>query len=150
LVEVFVSGAIDKAAFDKEHRRLRDHADETARQLRKVESLALSGQRIIASTCAVERLYKQYKNKLKNASDEQKREIFQTFIKAVVVRDDCLELEVNLPPASGFAGQELKLLSPKPTPSLFIRTRALPISELFRKLGMEKNFKNFETKKLAG
>jgi hypothetical protein len=146
LVEVYISGAVDKSFFDGERRRRQEHADDLDREMRKVESLALSADRIIASRGTIERLYGRYKDKLENASDEQKRELFQTFIKAVVVRGEDLEIEVNLPSLDGFAGQPMSGLSRKDTPSLFMKTRVLSVGELFRRLGMHKNLHKSDAK----
>ena len=149
LVEVYVSGAVDKVFFESERRRLQDQADDLDREMRKAESLALSADRIIASRGTIETLYGRYKDKLENTSDEQKRELFQTFIKAVVVRGEDLEIEVSLPSFDSFAGQATSGLSRKDTPSLFMKTRVLPVSKIFRRLGMQKNFKKSTAQKPA-
>lgn len=149
LVEVYVSGAVEKPFYDDESRRLRERANGLDRELRKIESLAVSVERIIASTDTIEKLYEQYRYRVEAASDEQKREIFQTFIKAVVVHDEDLEIEVSLPSLDSFAEQGTHRLFRKDAPPLFLKTRLLPVNEIFRKIGLHRNFRKSVTKKAA-
>jgi NAD(P)-dependent dehydrogenase (short-subunit alcohol dehydrogenase family) len=45
--------------------------------------------------------------------------------------------------------QPMSRLSRKDAPSLFMKTRVLPVGEVFRKLGMQKNFKKSAAEKRA-
>jgi site-specific DNA recombinase len=133
LAEVYVSGAVDKAFYDREHRRLRDQADEVRRELRKVEAVVTSADKIIGSETALQELYRHYKDKLENAPDEVRREIFRTFINSIVVRGEELEIEVNLPPINTIAEQPFLRLSRNNTLStLFLKARLLPAARTSR------------------
>lgn len=132
LAEVYVSGAVDKAFYDKEHRRLRDQADELNRDLKKVEGLVVSAEKIIGSEGTIQALYSRYRDKLENTSDEVRREIFQTFVNSIVVRGEELEIEVNLPSVDVIAGQSLSRLSRNDMPSLFLKAHLLPAVKIIR------------------
>lgn len=117
LAELYIGGAIDKSFYDKEYQSLQERRSEFSRELRKIESLALSAERMVASERAIHGLYKHYKGRLDAASENTKREIFLTFIRDVVIRGEELEVEVNLPSLAGsvFVGQGPQRLSRKAT-----------------------------------
>ena len=136
LAEVYVSGAVDKAFYAKERRRLRDQADDLNRELRKAEALAASTEKIIGSEFGIQEVYRRYKDKLENASEEVKREIFQTFVKSIVVRGEELEIEINLPSVDAIAGQQLSRLPRNDVPSLFLKAHLLPFNKIIQKSEM--------------
>lgn len=127
LAEVYISGAVDKAYYDREHRRLRDRIDELNRELKKIEALVVPAEQMAASAGAIQALYRRYEGRLENASDELRREIFQTFVNSIVVRGEELEIEVNLPSANAIGGQSFSRLSRNNVLStLFLKARMLP------------------------
>lgn len=136
LAEVYVSGAVDKAFYDRDNRRLRDQADEVKRELKKVEAVVTSADKIIGSETALRELYNHYRDKLENASDEVRREIFRTFINSIVVRGEELEIEVNLPPIDMIAEQSfLRLFRNNALSTLFLKARMLPAGKISRVSG---------------
>jgi site-specific DNA recombinase len=126
LAEVYISGAIDKAFYDREYRRLRDQKEEVNRQLKKLEAFMISAEQIASATGTIHELYERFQSKLENASDETKREVFQTFVKSIVVGDQELEVEVNLPDEPAIGGQSRYPMSRNRMPPLFIRARLIP------------------------
>jgi site-specific DNA recombinase len=126
LAEVYVGGAIEKAFYDNEYRRLRDQKDEVNRQLKKLEAFTFSAEQMGSAAGAIQGLYERFQTKLENASDETKREVFQTFIKSIVVGDQELEVEVNLPDCTEIEGQSPYQLFRNRMPPLFLRTRLIP------------------------
>lgn len=137
LAEVYVSGAVDKVFYDKEHRRLRDQADELNRELKKVEALVVSAEKIIGSEGAIQELYERYKDKLENACDEVRREIFQTFVNSIVVRGEELEIEVNLPSIDTIAEQSFSRLPRNDVPTLFLKAHLLPFNKIIQAPDMQ-------------
>jgi site-specific DNA recombinase len=126
LAEVYISGAVDKPFYDTEHGRLRDLAGELSRQLRRLEALAVSAERIIGSEAAIQALYTQYRDRVENASDQVKREILHAFINSIVIRGDDLEIEVHLPAGNAIAEQPLSRLSRNiDIPVLFLKAKML-------------------------
>ena len=130
LAEVYIAGAIDKDFYDKEHRRLRDRAETLARELKKVEALALSAERITGSEGAIQTLFEHYQQKLESAADIVRREILQIFVNSIVVRGEELEIEVHLPPVNLIAGQQPYQVSRNDVPVLFLTARLLPSSRV--------------------
>ena len=126
LAEVYISGAIDKAFYDKEYRRLRDQKEEVSRQLKKLEAVTISAEQIASATGVVHQVYQRFQTKLDNASDETKREVFQTFIKSIVVGDQEVEVEVTLPDDTAIGGQSCYPLFRNRMPTLFMKARLLP------------------------
>lgn len=126
LAEVYISGAVDKAFYEVELRRLHDQAAGLSRELRQFEALAVSAERIIGSETAIQTLYTQYRDRLGNASDEVKREILHAFINSIVIRGDDLEIEVHLPSGNAIAEQPLSRLSRNiDIPVLFLKAKML-------------------------
>jgi site-specific DNA recombinase len=126
LAEVYVSGAVDKAFYDFERHKLLGQAGQVNRELKKVAALLISAEKITAHAASIRELYKQYRDKLENASDEVKREIFRTLINSIVVRGEELEIEVRLPFEDAVAGQPYSPQSRNSVPYLFLRARLLP------------------------
>lgn len=137
LAEVYVSGAVDKAFYDKERRRLRDQADQLNRELKRIEAVTALADRIISSEGAIHELYEIYKNKLESASDDVRREILHAFIDSIVVRGEDLEIEVGLPSMSAIAGQSFCGLPRNDMPSLFLKARLLPLDRVIHKSQMQ-------------
>ena len=126
LAEVYVNGAVDKAYYVSERRKFLDQAEAANRELKRIEIVTGSAMDIIASEGSIRELYKKYRDKLESASDEAKREIFQTFINSVVVRGEELEIEIRLPSKDMIAGQSLYPQPGNSVPSLFLRAHLLP------------------------
>jgi site-specific DNA recombinase len=140
LVELYLGGAVDKAFFQTEHLHLRQEIDHIARELDHLRNLIITEDEVATRTRTLQDLFEQYKDKLQNASAEAKREILSTFVKSVVVRGEELEMQITLPRPDRFAGQSPHPLSRKGTLSVFLRTRLIPVGELFRRLKIHKNF----------
>jgi site-specific DNA recombinase len=126
LAEVYVNGAVGKAYYVSERRKFLDQAEAATRELKRIEMVTGSALDTIASEGSIRELYKKYMDKLESASDEAKREIFQTFINAVVVRGEELEIEIRLPSKDMIAGQSLYPQPGNSVPSLFLRAQLLP------------------------
>jgi site-specific DNA recombinase len=126
LAEVYVNGAVDKAFYDSGRRKLLDQAEAVNRELKKIEALVISAEKIIATEGSIQKLYKQYRRRLASADNGAKREIFQTFINSVVVREEELEIEVRLPSVDAVAGQQSSLLSRNSDRFLFLKAHLLP------------------------
>jgi len=140
LVELYLGGAVSKAFFQTEHLHLRQETDQIAREPDHMRNLIITEEEVATRARTLQDLFEQYKDKLHNASAEAKREILSTFVKSVVVRGEELEMQVTLPPPDRFAGQSPHPLSRKDTFSVFLRTRLVPVGELFRTLAIHKNF----------
>ncbi len=161
LVELYLAQAIDREFFKADHRRLMGELDQIDRELKKLEEVATTRDETVARTRTVQGLYERYKDKLNSASREVKGEILSTFVKNVVVRDENLEIEVTLPrptafagqsthpltlkttlapKKSDFAGQSTHRLSRKDTFSIFLKTRLIPMSQIFREAEIHGNF----------
>ena len=140
LADLYLGQAIDKARFQAEHRRLKDETDDIKRRLSKLQQVSATQEEIMARVRTLQTLYAKYDTRLRNASDAMKREILTTFVKSVAVRDGDLEIEVVLPPPDSFAGQQVQPVSRKDTISIFLKTQLVPVSEIFRKVGIHNNF----------
>jgi site-specific DNA recombinase len=126
LTELYLGEAVDKAFFQQEHRRLKDEAERIGREMRKLEGLFDAREKMAMMARTLEDLAAVYKDKLESATYETKREVLNTFVKNVVVRNDDLEIEVALPAPDAFAGQGLPPPPRKDTISVFLRARLLP------------------------
>jgi len=147
LVELYLGEAVDQGFFQAERRRLDSEIQGYERELRKLDESIVSEEELAKRIMTVQSLYEAYKERLECASDQIKRQIFQTFIKAVIVRGDDLEIEVLLPePAtvrptdSIFVGQAPHLFPHKATPTFFLQTKLAPLSQIFRDRELYKNF----------
>ncbi len=126
LAEVYVGGAVDRAFYDSERRKLLDQAEQASRELKKIEGLLISAEQIAASEGSIQALYEQYGDRMQNASDEVKRDILHTFIDAIVVRGEELEIGIKLSSTESVAGQPFYPQPRNSVPFLFLQAHLNP------------------------
>jgi len=149
LVELYLGDAVNREFFQTERRHLDGEIQGHERELTRLRESIISQEELLSRAKTVHTLYASYQDRLKSASYEVKRHIFQTFIKEVVVQGEELEIEVILPDPdstrtgeSTFAGQPPHPLSHKAIPSIFLHAKLVPVSQIFREREMHKNFTN--------
>jgi site-specific DNA recombinase len=147
LIELYLSEAVDKQFFQTQQARLKEDVESSKRDLRKLSDSEITRDELLRRARSIQHLYASYNNKLISASDEVKREIFQTFIKAVIVRGEELDIEVILPPMqttdsapSCFAGQPPRWLPRKDELTLFLTAKLVPVAQIFQERCLHKNF----------
>jgi len=145
LIELYLGGSVKKEFFQTENLKLNLGIDRVERELVGAQSMIASDDEIAAKARTVKALYDRYKEKLAEASDEVKQELFSLFVKSVSIRGEELQIQVNLPRPDDFAGQSPHPLSRKDTSSseasfpIILQARLLPMSELFRRKGLVNN-----------
>lgn len=139
LVEVYVSGSVEKEAFNAENLKLKVQIDEVASHLTFKRSQLMTDEDIAARVLSVRQLYDRYRAKLSQVSDEVKREILSLFIKSIRVDGVDLHIQVNLPEPNAFAGQTSQRLSRKEEPPIVLHARLLTQSEIWAQKDLAKN-----------
>jgi site-specific DNA recombinase len=140
LADLYLAQAIDKPHFQAEHSRLKDEIREVERGLAKLSGVVTTQDEILARTRSLQNLYSRYESRLNDASDAAKRTILNTFVKNIVVRGEEVELEVALPPSEFVCGTAGSAAVPQSNISFFLKTRLVPVGEIFRKNGIHRNF----------
>lgn len=134
LADLYLNEAVDKDFFQTERRKLKLIGDEINRELKKLESTMLTHEEMKARTATIQSLYGRYVDRLNSTSDQERREIIQTFVRSVVVWNEELEIEVALPPPDAFAGQPTGELSRKHAYSVFLTAKVIPVRQFLRQL----------------
>ena len=140
LGDLYLAEAVDKGQFRTEHRRLKDESHEVERELAKLRAAVTSRAEILARARTLQAFYVRYESRLKNASDFTKRKIITEFVRSIVVRDEEVEMEVGFPPTNIDCGTAGSTAVPQSTHSIFVKTRLIPVSEMFKKYDIHKNF----------
>lgn len=143
LADLYLGQAIDKEHFRAEHRHLKDEAGEIERSLAKLHDLTTNQEEILARARAIQTLYAQYESRLNNVSEAGKRDILKRFVRNVVVRGDDLELEVMLPPLEAVSGTAGSAAVPQNTVSIYVRTRLISTTQIFKDAGLHRNLGPF-------
>lgn len=139
LIEVYVSGSVEKEMFETESLKLKLQIDEVESQLAFTKSKLMSDADISARVLSVQQLYERYRAKLSQASDEVKREIFSLFIRRIKVDGANLHIQVNLPEPDAFAGQASRRLSRKQEPSIVLHAKLLTQSDIWKQKDLVRN-----------
>jgi site-specific DNA recombinase len=140
LADLYLAQAVDKAHFQAEHRRLKDETSEIERELAKLRASSTTQTEIVRRARTLQNFYARYEGRLKDAPDATKRMILTTFVRAIVLRDEEVEIEVGLPTAEPVCGTADSAAVPQSDISFFLKTRLIPVSEIFRKADMHRNF----------
>jgi len=145
LIELYLEGTVDKGLFQTESMKLRLEIERMDRGIKEARSTLITTEETMARASTVREAYAHYRDRLAQASDQVKRELLTLFVNNVVIRDENLVIQVNLPEASVFAGQSTQRSSRKETFPIFLRAKLVPISEIFRQKELHKNFSRHKT-----
>jgi hypothetical protein len=140
LIDLYLDGTVDKGIFRTESVKLRLEIERTDREITEARSALVTTEETIARASTVHELFEHYRDRVAQASDQVKRELLTLFVNNVVVRGEDLVIQVNLPDPSAFAGQSTQPLSRKDTLPIFLRAKLVPISEIFQRKELHKNF----------
>jgi site-specific DNA recombinase len=143
LAELYLGQAIEREHFQAERRRLKDEADEIGRELAKLQKVVTTQEEILASALSLQEVYGKYESRLKSPSNAVKQTILRKFVKNIVVRGEDLELEVKLPPPDAVCGTAASAAVPQRDFSIFLTTRLLSISQVWKDRELHRNLGPF-------
>jgi site-specific DNA recombinase len=139
LVELYIEGSVDKGRFRAESLKLRLEMDRVDRETEEARSTLVTTEETRARASTVREVYEKYKDRLSQASDQVKRELLTLFVNNIVIRDDDLVIQVNLPDG-GLSGTIDSAVVPQRKVPIFLRARLRSVSEVFRQKELQKNF----------